>query len=109
MDEEARVRELIQQIKDLRVRETSLLQELEDINSRRRQQANGEPTPVYRIGDRVYVTNRIRRPVLAPRDWTCERERHATVTAVDRTRVHFRTDNGTETWRSHKNLRPLQP
>ena len=65
------------------------------------------PTHVeFTTGDRVFVTNRVRKPTLwNPRkEWTAEKERHATVTKVNGYRIQIRTDNGVETWRAEKNL-----
>lgn len=107
---------LINELKRLQVRETSLLRQLEDAHRQRdAAQAddgardNGNATRQqagrYQVGDRVYVTNRIRKPVFAPASWTGFKERHATVTSVDGEKVFFETDNGTRTWRVAKNLR----
>lgn len=60
-------------------------------------------------GDRVIITNTVKRPRSWPVDkpWTAERERRAVVTGRDlqRGRVNIETDNGHATWRLPKNLR----
>ena len=97
---------LIEELRTLRLRENELVDRIERAATGRRQEVprRGEP---YQTGDRVYITNRIRRPVFANRDWTTIRERRATVTRRDGDRVYITTENGTETWRASKNLRPL--
>ena len=108
MGDDESIDTLIEELKRLQVRETDLLGQLESAYRRR----DGASTPRRRtgrhqVGDRVHVTNRIRRPVFAPASWTGFKERHATVTSVDGERVFFKTDNGTNTWRAAKNLRLL--
>ena len=113
MSESDRIATLIEELKDLRVQETSLLQQIEDANRRRGngQEVNGtssdRSTQAYQTGDRVYITSRIRRPVFATRTWTGHKERRATVTRVVGEKVFVQTDNGTETWRAAKNLQAL--
>jgi hypothetical protein len=63
----------------------------------------------FRKGDRVRITNRVRRPATAGVSWTEERERLATVTRIIPDQVHIRTDNGTKTWRAHNNLEIQRP
>ena len=116
MNETDRIQELIEELRRLRVKESAILQEVERLNKRRgtatqnsrstqqREDSKGK----YRVGDRVFVTNQIRRPILAPRHWTLDNERKGTVTGIGKERIYYRTDNGTETWRLTKNLRPLQ-
>ena len=98
---------LIEELRTLRLRENALVDRIEEAATRRQQEVpRGENTQrPYRTGDRVYVTNRIRRPVFAARDWTTIRERTATVARVEGDRVYITTENGTETWRAAKNLR----
>ena len=106
MSDGERITSLIRELQDLHVQEAALLQEL-DIAIRRRESdgpkkertMNGDTAAGtqlrYQLGDRIYVTNRVRRPVFAPQDWTLLKERRATVTRVDRDKIHYRTDNGT--------------
>ena len=56
-------------------------------------------------GDRIQITNRVRKPATwtGPGVWDEEREKVATVTQqVTRNQIHFVTDNGTRTWRAPK-------
>jgi len=116
MDERGRMRiqKIIDKLKALKIREENLIQELEEINSnsqdRRQARTRNRQAPTYHVGDRIYVTNQVRWPLFASgrADWTAERERQGTVTAVERERVYFDTDNGTATWRLKKNVRPLR-
>lgn len=108
-----RIDALIQELKDLRLRETSLLQRIEEANRQRDDSATRDDDArgpaEYQPGDRVYVLSRIRKPVFAPSNWNGYSERRATVTRVDGEKVFFKTDNGTQTWRAAKNLRLLSP
>jgi len=110
--ETTRVQKIIDELKALKIREENLIQELEEINSnsqdRRQARTRNRQAPTYHVGDRIYVTNQVRRPLFASSTWTAERERQGTVTAVQRERVYFDTDNGTATWRLKKNVRPLR-
>jgi len=111
MSEDDRIAKLIEELKDLRLQETSLIRQIEEANRRRQGARVDHSSRVnernYRAGDRVYITSRIRRPVFAPTTWTGYNERRATVTKVDGERVFFTTDNGTKTWRASKNIRLL--
>ena len=115
MRNDDKITELIEELKELRVRESAIAQEIERRNEQREAEfsarstrteatVNGTPRESFRVGDRVHITNRISRPVFAPSHWSGTRERWATVKKVDGEKVHFRTDNGTETWRAAKNL-----
>ena len=71
------------------------------------------PRPLQ-VGDRVYIRNQIRRPILwnAPGTqqrgpFSYERERCAIVERITANRVYITTTQGTNTWRSHENLRLL--
>jgi hypothetical protein len=62
-----------------------------------------------KVGDRVCITNRVRKPATWPQEakWNEERERTTTVTSVTAEQVHFVTDNGTRTWCAPNNLRKI--
>jgi hypothetical protein len=64
-----------------------------------------------KAGDRIRIINKIRKPPSWPEEvpWTEERERTGTVTRLIKDQVHFRTDNGRDTWRATKNIRRLAP
>ncbi len=84
-----------------------------EVNERRRQLAidSERVTPIGLVrGDRVRITNHIRRPAVWPSTvaWdeeTKKKERSATVTHIYKEQVHLVTDNGTKTWRAPNNLR----
>jgi hypothetical protein len=120
MSEDDRIDTLIKELKDLRVQETSLLHQIEEANRQRRirrvdrdarnsKSTESETTQTYQVGDRVYITSRIRRPVFTSGTWTGYNERRATVTRVVGEKVYIKTDNEVETWRAAKNLRLLSP
>ena len=120
MSEDDRIDTLIKELKDLRVQETSLLHQIEEVNRQRgirrvsRDARNSENTEretrqTYQVGDRVYITSRIRKPVFTSGTWTGYNERRATVTRVVGEKVYIKTDNEVETWRAAKNLRLLSP
>jgi hypothetical protein len=104
MSDDGKIATLIKELKNLRVRETYLLQQIEEAN-RQRENETKEP---YQAGDRVYIVSQIRRPAFTHDAWTTYNERRATVTRVIGEKVFVRTDNGTETWRTAKNVRPLE-
>ena len=99
------VDELINEIKELRIRVTSL--EAERSRPERRPATSKlELVP----GDRIRITNLIRKPLNWPEGapWTEENERKATVTRVTDKQVHFRTDNGRTTWRAPHNIKKIK-
>lgn len=109
MSDDDKIATLIKKLKDLRVRETNLLRQIEEAHRQREygRNNNGTHDRTYRKSDRVYITSRVRKPASAPDTWTAYNERRATVTRVVDERVFIRTDNGTETWRADKNIRLL--
>ena len=67
-----------------------------------------EPTPVFQLGQHVYITNAITHTGLVRR--ATHADRAATVTHVTNTgRIAIRTYNGYRTHRLPGNLRPLTP
>ena len=103
---EERIKELIDQLKELRLRESRVMARLEaEITTAERTVT----TPrAFEVGDRVYIKNKIRRPVSARPDWNIYKERRATVNKVKPGEIHFTTDNGTNTWRGPFNIRLLR-
>jgi hypothetical protein len=104
---------IIEELRQLRIRELQVLSNLEATIANNRQQQDQEPpAPAnrgvffgnpYRVGDRVYITNRLTRK---PRHRvTNEGDRISTVTKVFATRVEITTVNGQKTWRIPSNLR----
>ena len=61
-------------------------------------------SPVFRIGQRVYITNRINHVLLRR---ATEDDRIAIVTHFTQSRIAIRTINGYHTYRHPKYLRPL--
>jgi hypothetical protein len=114
------VEELIEELRALRVRENLIITQLE---TRVRDQAVETPPRTTRQvthefvttvngftrGDRIRITNKVRKPATwnNDREWTEERERTATVTRVRTDQIHFITDNGVETWRAPNNVRKI--
>jgi hypothetical protein len=106
------VEDIIRELQALRIRVAHLERANERVAQPERANEARSPsareTPVangLRIGDRVRVTNKVRRPATAGSDWSEARERLATVTRVTREQVHIITDNGTRTWRGPNNLK----
>ena len=71
---------------------------------------NVDDAVAFRRGDRRCITNRVKRPS----NWNTgvvweedNKERMATVTRVTPHQIHFVTDNGTRTWRAHRNVRRI--
>jgi hypothetical protein len=63
----------------------------------------------FRRGDRIRITNRVKRPANWNSGvvWEEDKERTATVTRVTPNQIHFLTDNGTRTWRAPGNVRRI--
>lgn len=108
--------DLIEELRALRIRETAIIAQLEEVNTRATA-GTQEPRTSNRVaatanglkrGDRVRIRNKIRRPATAGPEWTEARERLATVTRVTPDQVHITTDNGTRTWRGPNNLQLLE-
>ena len=115
---DSKIEDLIEELKALRVRETAIIREIEAANESRIRRASSSTTQSretndaedvssnrIRTGDRVRITNKIRRPATATATWTEQLERIATVTRVTPEQIHIVTDNGTRTWRAPNNLR----
>lgn len=100
---------LIEQLKRLKVREARILEQLEAENDLQRVDHFVQP-PTFEIGDRVRITNRVRRPANWDEriPWNERHARNATVTGIADGKIYFTTDNGTQTWRLPQNLRELR-
>ena len=101
------IEELTKEIRKLRVRVARLESERAPPNKE-------TPLPTVKVdtlkaGDRVRITNKIRRPTSWPAaiPWTEDKERVGTVTRLTKNQVHFRTDNGRVTWRATHNIRKI--
>ena len=111
MIEDSDIKLLIAELSALRIRVGHLESELSNLRAHDevRLQSNGATVTLTR-GDRVRIINAIKRPASWTKRWdsnTNERERLATVTHTTPTQVWLITDNGTKTWRAHKNVRRL--
>jgi len=104
------VDELIEQLKDLKLRESDVLEKLSQARRQEREtQKNTTQGTTYGVGDRVYIKNTVKKPIGRSVN---ANDRKATVlytkTTADRNvKVFIRTDNGDKTWRLEKNLNPL--
>ena len=113
--QDKQVGDLIAELKALNLRRSEILATLEEAYSAH------EPaetvSSAFRVpiangivkGDRVRITNKVKRPAAWTNQlaWDKERERSATVTRVTPTQVFFITDNGVETWRAPNNLKKV--
>ncbi|KAI2513064.1 hypothetical protein MHU86_1356 [Fragilaria crotonensis] len=113
--------ELIEELRELKIREADLTVKIERARLARAERANAATlqsndnhtlpdgtlffTNGFRQGDRVRITNKVRKPATAGPAWTEAQERSAVVTKVIPDQVHILTDNGTKTWRAPNNLK----
>lgn len=103
---------LLRQLASLRIQEDQIRaqeeQVLEQIRTLRRSSAPDRP--VFEVGDRVRITNRVNRPSGWKGAWDAQAVsafRRATVTEVTNDRIQLRTDSGIHTWRAPKNVTAL--
>ena len=109
MAEEPSIDELIAQLKRIRVQEARVIEQIERASARetqtvlraervlqaeRDQAARTVHKKAYQIGDRVRIINGVRAGQVET----------GIVTGVTATRVSITTDDGTRTWRAHKNI-----
>lgn len=112
--------ELIEELRELKIREADLTVKIERAKLARAERTNAAAlgsndnhtlpdgtffTNGFRQGDRVRITNKVRKPATAGPAWSEARERLAVVTKVIPDQVHILTDNGTKTWRAPNNLK----
>ena len=121
MDE---TKQLIEQLKNLKLRETQLriqeteiINRLEEINDNRRTNTSSRPQTIthrniFEPGDRVQIKNKIkisgpftRKPIEGDRIATVTKTRRDANGEIDK--VYILTDNGLTTWRLPKNLQHL--
>jgi hypothetical protein len=121
---------LINELKRLQVRESQVIALLEEATNERyaekppRTAAGAAPrkpaapqskyTPVFKRGDRVIVTSRVKKPNTWPKgskEWDATLARKARVKFVyaDSDRIEIVDDNGWHTWRLSTNLKHEQP
>ena len=107
-----RLRTLIAELQELRLRESAILDEIVSTDQARGEEekeqederaVTADGTSIQ-VGSRVRIKNKVRRPASAGPTWTESKERLAFVTRFYREQVHVVTDNGTNTWRAKNNL-----
>ena len=87
------VEELIEELQELRIRETEIIAELKQANSAgtrtqtgdansHRHEGQASVAHGFRRGDRVRVINKVRKPATAGPSWNEAKERLATVTRI---------------------------
>jgi hypothetical protein len=112
---DSEISKLLKELKQLKLQETRVLNALEDAHIRQtttspnRSLLSPPPTTVepgeadlFIPGDRVIITNKVRKPLNRP---TNNGDRTGVVTTVQQNRVNLKTSNGTQTWRAPHNLR----
>ena len=108
--------ELVEKLRELKIKEAELTVRIEHARLARAERPVATTVPPlertfftngFRPGDRVRVTNKVRKPATAGPTWTEARERLATVTRAIPGQVHILTDNGTKTWRAPNNLKQI--
>lgn len=111
-DNDRTIEALITELQELRLR-VARLEETQgrhsETGSRTGSSITGAPQERFdvAVGDRIRVTNRVRRPANRPStgQWDEEKEKVGTVTKIIGDQVHYVTDNGTHTWRAPNNLK----
>jgi hypothetical protein len=109
---ERQIEDLINELRTLKLRVETL--EAENNNRNVRPESNDYTQSKYveRVngigtGDRVRITNRVKKPADWTRAWDERKERVATVTRVTPSQIHFTTDNGVNTWRAPNNVKKI--
>ena len=103
---------LIEQLKNIRIQETEVLEQLcraRQVEKEDAEEHKDTATPKLKKGDLVTITNNITTPVGRNGN---EGDRNSTVlhTKIQTNkaiRIYIRTDNGFTTWRLEKNLRRI--
>ena len=67
-------------------------------------------TDTFAIGDQVHILNTVKKPSHWPGHWDNKKAQVGTVLALNsiKYRVHILTNNNTNTWRIHKNVKHQQ-
>lgn len=102
MSGEPSIHDLIEQLKQIRIQEARIIEQIELASAREertrqtdRTHNDGDWLPVdFKIGDRVRITNNVRAGQTAT----------ATVTKVNTSRISIVTDDGSHTWRARRNI-----
>lgn len=107
------IEELIAQLKLIKIQEANIIARIEAAAAHKKDDDKSETTrpATTRLtkGDRVRITNRVRKPATWNNKtaWDEDKGRLATVTKVTPEQVHIITDNGISTWRAPNNLRKI--
>jgi hypothetical protein len=118
---ERQIEELIRELRTLKLRVATLEAENDEQRVRRESSeysrtittaSSSSTHSVERVndigrGDRVRITNTVKKPAYWTKAWDEKKERLATVTKVTPSQIHFRTDNGVNTWRAPNNVRKV--
>ena len=92
---------IIEELQQLRIRQVQLLEAIDNVISHT-EPANDNTQ--LQVGDRVLITNKIRRPLNRPVN---QGDRVAVITKILPNHINIRTDNGNNTWRAPHYLRKL--
>ena len=92
-DRDPSIGELIEQLKNIRIQEARIIEQIERINNSSEDQTE-ETFVDYQIGDRIRITNGVRGTHTTT----------GTVTRVGDERISITLDDGKNTWRIRKNL-----
>jgi hypothetical protein len=104
------VDQLIEQLKNLQVQESKVLEKLFRARKQEREAQKECPRSAkYKVGDRVQINNTVKAPFGHSVN---TRDRTATVLYTksyrDQTRVFIQANNGFKTWRLEENLSEIQ-
>ena len=111
---EGAIQQLEKQVKALTIQVKDLKEELRRQNKKSTQHTTHctnpilpPPSKTFRTGDRIRITNKVKRPTSwdDATPWDSSKSAIATVTSVTATRVYFTNDNGLATWRLLKHVR----
>jgi hypothetical protein len=103
------IEELIAQLKLIKIQEANIIARIEAAAAHKKDDDKSETTrpATTRLtkGDRVRITNRVRKPATWNNEtaWDEDKGRLATVTKVTPEQVNIITDNGISTWRAPPN------
>lgn len=113
---EKQIEELTKELRTLKIRVATLEAENDQrVRRESREHTRALATPSNEkeqvngigIGDRVRITNHVKKPAYWTKAWDEKKERVATVTKINPLQIHFRTDNGVNTWRAPNNVRKI--
>ena len=117
------LQDLVRELRAIRIREAQIIQQLEVGLTKATDEGTKEPsasstetsTHGLKIGDRIAITNKVKKPANWPRSDPWIESDHKTATIQDiitisptNTQIHFITDGGVETWRAPNNVRTIR-